>query len=52
MYFLHQVLSLTFPPLFLRYVETKTLNVKRYYVMRSLLFCPPSGLRPSFLLII
>ncbi len=33
MYFLHQVISLTFPPSLLRYVETKTLNVKRYYVI-------------------
>lgn len=35
MYFLHQALPPPFPPSFLRYVETKTLNVKRYYVIMS-----------------
>ena len=47
MYFLHQVLPPPFPPSFLRYVETKTLNVIMllcYYVMRSLFL---SSQRPA-----
>lgn len=46
MYFLHQVLSPPFPPSFLRYVETKTLNVKRYYVIMLLCHEEPFSVFP------